>query len=150
MRQAGFLESRQPPAHHAPRGRHRKHDERRNHHESQNHRRQPEERPRRGRGAVLSDGFQTWPDQSAEQVAEKAREQEGTAQHNHRINHQAFEPRPEIVPALVMVRQQRQHTGQIVALRADFEQALIQFRQPARARRLAQGRALGEAGFERL
>ena len=70
-------------------------------------------------------------------------------QHNRRIDHQPFEPRPDDLAALVMVRQQGQDAGQVVGLRADFEHLPVKIRQLAVAATASRkGAAFGQVGLQ--
>ena len=77
--------------------------------------------------------------------AQKARQQKRPDENDRRIDHQPFEPGPDDVAALVMIGQQGEDGGKVVALRADFEHLPIEIGQLPGGDGLAQGHAFGQS-----
>src|SRR5207248_2321433 len=67
-----------------------------------------------------------------------------------RINHQALEPDPEGVGALIMVSEQVEHPREVVAARANLDHAAVKDGQVAAGEGLGQGGAASEIFREGL
>src|SRR5439155_90933 len=102
--------------------------------------------PEKDRGLV---GSRT-PRKVSEQQRNPKRQRSGQNQNNHGINHQSLEARPGGVGGLIMIRQQREHGGEIVRARADLQRLHVKLRQLARGQRGGERDAFRQITFEQL
>ena len=88
--------------------------------------------------------------EAAERQRNKQRQPQRDDDDNQRIDHQSFESGPEGVGAVVMVRQQGEHPGQVVAPGADLEHVAVKVRQVAPGQRFLERGAAGKVSFQQL
>ncbi len=88
--------------------------------------------------------------EAAEVQRDQQRQPQRNEDDNQRIDHQPFEAGPEGVGAVVMVRQQGEHAGKVVAAGANLDHLAVKVRQGAPGQGFLERGAAGEVGFQLL
>ena len=81
----------------------------------------------------MTERRQAGPDKLVKDAGEQDGEQERGGQDDEGIDHQTFEAGPDVVAALVVVGEEGQDAGEIVALGTNFDETAVEFGKLASA-----------------